>query len=141
MKLNYIYFLLNFIPKKKNNSKTKGIFIEENQLRFKNREYNKLFEKNLFLMNLKNEDFECHGLDKVFESIYEKYKKDKIIIEEVKKLKGDNAKISTLLKQSSFFKNIKSSKMLGDLEACNKGIDFFNEFKNKLQNSNNYSLI
>ena len=136
-----IYFLLNFIPKKKNNSKTKGIFIEENQLRFKNREYNKLFEKNLFLMNLKNEDFECHGLDKVFESIYEKYKKDKIIIEEVKKLKGDNAKISTLLKQSSFFKNIKSSKMLGDLEACNKGIDFFNEFKNKLQNSNNYSLI
>ena len=26
-------------------------------------------------------------------------------------------------------------------EACNKGIDFFNEFKNKLQNTNDYCLI
>ena len=104
-----IYFLLNFLPKKKNNSKTKDIFIEENQFRFKNPEHNKLFEKNLFVVNLKNDDFDCHGLDKVFEAIYEKFKKDKINIEEVKKVKGDNEKIFPLLKHSSFFKNIKSS--------------------------------
>lgn len=104
-----IYFLLNFMSKKKNNSRTKNIFIEENQFRFKNPEYNKLFEKNLFVVNLKNDDFDCHGLDQVFEAIYEKFKKDKINIEEVKKLKGDNAKIFPLLKHSSFFKNINSS--------------------------------
>jgi uncharacterized protein (DUF697 family) len=95
--------------KKKNNSKTKDIFIEENQFRFKNPEYNKLFEKNLFVLNLKNDDFECHGLDKVFETIYEKFKNDKKIIEEVKKLKGNNEKIFPLLKHSSFFKSIKTS--------------------------------
>ena len=104
-----IYFLINFMNKKKNNSKTKNIFIEENQFRFKNPEYNKLFEKNLFVLNLKNDDFECHGLDKVFETIYEKFKNDKIIIEEVKKLKGNNEKIFPLLKHSSFFKSIKTS--------------------------------
>ena len=104
-----IYFLINFINKKKNNSKTKAIFIEENQFRFKNPEYNKLFEKNLFVLNLKNDDFECHGLDKVFEAIYEKFKNDKINIEEVKKLKGNNEKIFPLLKHSSFFKSMKTS--------------------------------
>ena len=104
-----IYFLLNFMSKNKNTSRTKNIFIEENQFRFNNPEYNKLFEKNLFVINLKNDDFECHGLDKVFEVIYDKFKKDKINIEEMKKLKGDNKKIFPLLKHSSFFKNINSS--------------------------------
>ena len=104
-----IYFLINFMNKKKNNSKTKDIFIEENQFRFNNPEYNKLFEKNLFVMNLKKDDFESHGLDIVFETIYEKFKKDKINIEEVKKLKGNNEKIFPLLRHSSFFKNIKTS--------------------------------
>ena len=103
----YIFYLIFYL--KKNNSKTKDIFIEENQFRFKNPEHNKLFEKNLFVVNLKNDDFDCHGLDKVFEAIYEKFKKDKINIEEVKKVKGDNEKIFPLLKHSSFFKNIKSS--------------------------------
>ena len=105
-----IYFLINFKSKKKNNSKTKDIFIEENQFRFNNPEYNKLFEKNLFVLNLKKDDFESHGLDTVFETIYEKFKKDKINIEELKKLKGNNEKIFPLLRHSSFFKNIKTSK-------------------------------
>lgn len=104
-----IYFLLNFMSKNKNTSRTKNIFIEENQFRFNNPEYNKLFEKNLFVINLKNDDFDCHGLDKVFEVIYDKFKKDKINIEEMKKLKGDNKTIFPLLKHSSFFKNINSS--------------------------------
>ena len=103
-----IYFLINFVSKKKNNSKTKDIFIEENQFRFRNPEYNKLFEKYLFVVNIKNDDFDCHGLDKVFEIIYNKFKNDKININEVKKLKEDNAKIFPLLKHSSFFKNINS---------------------------------
>ena len=104
-----IYFLINFMSKNKNNTRTKNIFIEENQFRFKNPEYNKLFEKNLFVINLKNDDFDCHGLDKLFEVIYEKFKNDKINIEDVKRMKGDNAKIFPLLKHSSFFKNINSS--------------------------------
>ena len=104
-----IYFLLNFVSKNKNTSRTKNIFIEENQFRFNNPEYNILFEKNLFIINLINENFDCHGLDKVFEVIYEKFKNDKINIEDVKKMKGDNNKIFPLLKHSSFFKNIKSS--------------------------------
>jgi uncharacterized protein (DUF697 family)/GTP-binding protein EngB required for normal cell division len=104
-----IYFLLNFMSKNKNTSRTKNIFIEENQFRFNNPEYNKLFQKNLFVINLINENFDCHGLDKVFEVIYEKFKNDKINIEDVKKMKGDNNKIFPLLKHSSFFKNIKSS--------------------------------
>jgi uncharacterized protein (DUF697 family)/GTP-binding protein EngB required for normal cell division len=104
-----IYFLLNFVSKNKNTSRTKNIFIEENQFRFNNPEYNKLFEKNLFIINLINENFDCHGLDKVFEVIYEKFKNDKINIEDVKKMKGDNNKIFPLLKHSSFFKNINSS--------------------------------
>ena len=28
------------------------------------------------MINIKNDDFECHGLDKVFEVIYEKFKKE-----------------------------------------------------------------
>ena len=104
-----IYFLLNFVSKNKNTSRTKNIFIEENQFRFNNPEYNILFEKNLFIINLINENFDCHGLDKVFEVICEKFKNDKINIEDVKKMKGDNNKIFPLLKHSSFFKNIKSS--------------------------------
>lgn len=104
-----IYFLINFMSKKKNNNKAKEIFIEENEFRFNNPEYNKLFEKNLFVINIKNEDFECHGLEKVFQIIYQKFEKDKINIDEVKNLKGDNKKIFPLLKHSSFFTNINSS--------------------------------
>jgi uncharacterized protein (DUF697 family)/GTP-binding protein EngB required for normal cell division len=104
-----IYFLLNFMSKNKNSIKKKKIFMEENVFRFSKPEYNKLFEQNLFVVNIKNEDFECHGLDIIFEIIYKKYMNDKINIEEVKKLKGDNKKIFPLLKHSSFFKNINSS--------------------------------
>lgn len=104
-----IYFIINFISKNKNSNKTKKIFMEENEFRFNNPEYNKLFEQNLFVVNIKKEDFECHGLDRVFEKIHKKFKDDIINIEQVKKLKGDNNKIFTLIKHSSFFKNIKSS--------------------------------
>ena len=104
-----IYFLINFMSKKKNNNKVKDTFIEENQFRFDNPEYNKLFEKNLFIINIKNDDFDCHGLDKVFEVIYEKFKKDKIDIDAVRQVKDDNKKIFPLIKHSLFFKNINSS--------------------------------
>lgn len=104
-----IYFLINFMSKRKNNNKTKDIFIEENQFRFKNNKYNQLFEQNLFVINIKKDDFDCHGLEKVFEAIKAKFKKDIINVEEIKKLKGANNKIFPLLKHSSFFKNINSS--------------------------------
>ena len=104
-----IYFLINFISKRKNNNRTKDVFIEENEFRFNNPQYNKLFEQNLFIINIKNEDFDCHGLEKVFNIIYEKFKNDVINIDEVKKQKGYNKKIFPLLKHSSFFKNINSS--------------------------------
>ena len=105
-----IYFLINFMSQKKDKNKTKKIFIEENEFRFNNSEYNKLFEQNLFVINIKNDDFECHGLDKVFEVIYEKFKKDIINIDEVKKLNEDNEKIFSLIKNSCFFKNINSNR-------------------------------
>ena len=104
-----IYFLINFMPEKKNKNKIKNIFIEENQFRFNNQKFNKLFEDNLYIINIKKDDFDCHGLEKVFSIIYEKFQKDKINIDEVKKVKGDNSKIFPLLKHSSFFKNINSS--------------------------------
>lgn len=104
-----IYFLINFMSKKKNNIRTKEIFIEENQFRFNNPNFNKLFEENLFIVNIKNEDFECYGLDTVFDTIYEKFKNGKIDLDAVKNLKDDNAKIFPLLKNSVFFKNIYSS--------------------------------
>ena len=104
-----IYFLINFMPEKKNTNKIKNIFIEENQFRFNNLKYNELFEKNLYIINIKKDDFDCHGLEKVFSIIYEKFQKDKINIDEVKKVNGDNTKIFPLLKHSSFLKNINSS--------------------------------
>ena len=104
-----IYFLINFISKNKNNKRKKEIFIEENRFRFKNPGINKLFEKNLFLVNIKKEDFDCHGLDKVFDTLYEKFKNSKIDLDAVKNLGDDNAKIFPLLKHSLFFKNINSS--------------------------------
>ena len=104
-----IYFLLNFMPQKKNNNKVKEIFIEENQFRFNNPEYNRLFEKNLFVVNIKNDDFDCHGLEKVFDSIFEKFKNDKIDLDAISKIKSDNKKIFPYLKHSSFFKNINTS--------------------------------
>lgn len=105
-----IYFLINFSSlNKKNNSKKKKIFLEENQFRFNNKIYNKLFEENLFIINLKKDDFDCHGLDEVFEVIYERFKNDKINIEEMKKFEGIDERIFSLLKHSCFFKNINSS--------------------------------
>ena len=104
-----IYFLINFMSKKKNNHKTRDIFIEENQFRFKNPDFNKLFEQNLFVVNLKKDDFDCHGFDKIFEILYEKFKKDVVNVDELKQLKGNYKKIFPLLKHSSFFKNINSS--------------------------------
>lgn len=104
-----IYFLINFMSKKKNNKRTKEVFIEENKLRFNNPKFNKLFEENLFIVNIKNEDFDCYGLDIVFDMIYEKFKNSKIDLDAVKNLKDDNAKIFPLLKNSLFFKNINSS--------------------------------
>lgn len=103
-----IYFLINFISKKKNNNRTRKIFIEENQFRF-NSKFNKLFEENLFVVNIKNEDCECYGLDQVFDTIYEKFQNSKIDLSAVKNLKDDNEKIFPLLKNSLFFKNINSS--------------------------------
>ncbi len=106
-----IYFLINFMSqkKKKKNNKVKEIFIEENEFRFNNPEYNTLFEQNLFVINLKNDDFDCHGLDRVFDAIYEKLKNDKIDLDAVRGLKDEKKKIFPLLKHSSFFKNINSA--------------------------------
>ena len=45
-----------------------------------------------------------------------------------------------------YFSNMFGDEQVNDFlnsraDACNKGIDFFNEFKNKLQNTNDYCLI
>ena len=122
-----IYFLLNHSnPKSQNTKKMKQVYLLESEKRLSKEDFEK-FKNNLFLVNLKNDENPCLGLDILFEKLYNEYKDSKIDINKLKKSNFSNDNIKKILEHSIFFKNLYSKSEILDYicNICDKEVYLF----------------
>lgn len=122
-----IYFLLNHSnPKSQNTKKMKQVYLLESEKRLSKEDFEK-FKNNLFLVNLKNDENPCLGLDILFEKLYNEYKESKIDINKLKNSNFLNDNIKKIVEHSVFFKNLYSKSEILDYicNICDKEVYVF----------------